>query len=445
MTTTHTAPQVLIVGGGIGGIGAALMLGRRGIRVHLLEREPAFAEGGFGLQLGPNITRMLRDEGVLEDIAPNAVFPRRLVFRNAVSGEELNHLDCEDMERRYGSRYLVMHRGDLLEGLVRAALATGNVTLENDRKVVRVEDRADGVAAITEDGSRYEAQIVLGADGMHSRMRRLFVDDALQPTGFVAYRGTIPIDAVDPDLDLESVTVWMGPGLHLVQYPLRDAKEFNQVAVFESPAHARGELDWGKPEELLERFSSETGLHPSVVRAPRELGMARGWPMVDRDPLDTYVQGRVALLGDAAHATLQYLAQGAGQSLLDGASLAAHLAPLADSETWTPAQVQAALGAYDEERVAAASRVQTASRAWGEMWHVRSAGAVMVRDHAWRSHDRFDYDIVDWLYGPVRTEGIVAAADGSATSPGSAAAPSAEATPVVRPRDLHPTPVTTRK
>ncbi|WOQ17907.1 FAD-dependent monooxygenase [Raineyella sp. W15-4] len=414
-----TKSQVLISGGGIGGVGAALMLGRRGISVTLLERESAFAEGGYGLQLGPNITRMLREEGVVEEIARQAVFPKRLVFRSGVTGEELNWLDCDDLERRYGSRYLVMHRGDLLDALVRAARATGNVTLLHDKKVVGFEDTGSGVVVRTEDGGTYQGQVFVGADGARSRVRRHFVDDQLQPTGYVAYRGTIPISAVDPRLDLESVTVWFGPGLHLVQYPLRDSTEFNQVAVFRSPAYARGETTWGTSEELLARFGPDAGLHPSVVRAPRELGMARGWPMADRPPLDTYVYGRVALLGDAAHATLQYLAQGAGQSLLDGAALAARLASLADAEVWTDEQVDAALASYDKERQPLGSRVQATSRWWGEIWHVDTAGAVLVRDEAFRKIDRYDYHYVDWLFGPVVDGGAQIAVSDAAHDVGS--------------------------
>ena len=396
--------QVIIAGGGIGGVGAALMLGRRGVSVTVLEREPELAEGGYGLQLGPNVTRTLREEGVFDAVAQHAVFPKRLVFRSALTGEVLNWLDCDDMERRYGSRYLVMHRGDLLEALVRAAVATGNVQLHTSSTVAGFEDTGDGVVVTTTDGRTFAGAVLIGAEGAHSAIRKAFVDDAVRPTGYCAYRGTIPIQAVDPELDLEAVTVWFGPGLHLVQYPLRDSQEFNQVAVFHSPAYERGEGRWGTPEELLERFSTAEGLHPSVVRAPRELGMSRGWPMGDRAPLDTYVKGRVALLGDAAHATLQYLAQGAGQSLLDGASLARALAPLASSAAWSSDDVDAALSVYDAERVPQASRVQETSRWWGEMWHVSEPGAVMIRDEAFRLVDRDDHKYVDWLYGPVRED-----------------------------------------
>ncbi|WP_211340892.1 FAD-dependent monooxygenase [Xylanimonas allomyrinae] len=276
MTTT----QVIITGGGIGGAGAALMLGRRGISVTLLEREPEFAEGGFGLQLGPNIIRMLSEEGVLDAVAPRAVFPNRIVFRSALTGEELNWLDCDDMERRYGSRYAVLHRGDLLAALVQAAEATGNVTLHTSTKLVDFTEDVDGVTVTTEDGRTFTGQVLVGADGVHSRVRKAFVEDDTRPTGYSAYRGTIPVEAADPQLDLDAVTVWFGPGLHMVQYALRDSTELNQVAVFHSPAYERGEETWGTPAELLERFSADNGLHPSVVRAPASSAWhaAGRWP-----------------------------------------------------------------------------------------------------------------------------------------------------------------------
>ena len=409
-----TDTQVLITGGGIGGIGAALMLGRRGIRVTVLEREPELTEGGFGLQLGPNITRMLRSEGVFDRIAPLMVFPKRLAFRNAITGQFLNYLDCDDMERRYGSRYAVMHRNDLLQALATGARETGNVTILNSAKVVDFADHGDHVSVETDTGVRLTGQVLLAADGIHSLVRRRWVGDEVVPTGYVAYRGALPEDRVSPDFDFSDLTLWMGPGLHFIQYGLRDGHELNQVAVFRSPAYARGEQDWGGTEELFERFA---GTYSPVFEGMQGLSMVRGWPMVDREPLDSYARGRVALLGDAAHATLQYLAQGAGQSLLDGSSLARHLSALSDSDVWADDAVAAAFAAYEADRIEQASRVQRTSRFWGEMWHVDTTGAVMLRDHLFSTVDRYDYSLIDWLYGPV-AEDEDGAAGRSATQDG---------------------------
>ncbi|GAA4165309.1 3-hydroxybenzoate 6-hydroxylase [Gryllotalpicola daejeonensis] len=396
-----TDTQVVITGGGIGGIGAALMLGRRGISVTVLERDPELTEGGFGLQLGPNITRMLKREGVFDEIAPLMVFPKRLAFRNATTGAFLNYLDCDDFERRYGSRYAVMHRNDLLQALARGARATGNVTIINSAKVTEFADHGDHVSVRTDAGAEVTGQVLLAADGIHSLVRRTWHGDAVVPTGYVAYRGTLPEDRLTGEFDFNDLTLWMGPGLHFIQYGLRDGHELNQVAVFRSPAYERGEEDWGGVDELSERFQ---GLFPPVEEGVKGLSMVRGWPMVDREPLETYVRGRVALLGDAAHATLQYLAQGAGQSLLDGSSLATNLAALGDGP-WSDDEVARAFAAYDAERVPQASRVQATSRFWGEMWHVDTVGAVMLRDHLFATIDRYDYKLYDWLYGPALEEG----------------------------------------
>jgi salicylate hydroxylase len=400
-----TDTQVLISGGGIGGIGAALMLGRRGVKVTVLERDPELTEGGFGLQLGPNITRVLKREGVFDSVQHLMVFPKRLTFRNAVSGEFLNYLDCDDMERRYGSRYAVMHRNDLLQALAIGARATGNVTIVNNAKVVDFADHGDHVSVtysdqVTDARAELTGQVLLAADGIHSLVRRRWVGDAVVPTGYVAYRGTLPEDRVSPDFDFNDLTLWMGPGLHFIQYGLRDGHELNQVAVFRSPAYERGDEEWGGTDELFERFEGTFG---PVHAGMQGLSMVRGWPMADREPLESYTRGRIALLGDAAHATLQYLAQGAGQSLLDGSSLATHLAEAATAGTdaWPEASVATAWARYEADRVEQASRVQRTSRFWGEMWHVDTIGAVMLRDHLFSTIDRYDYSLIDWLYGPV--------------------------------------------
>ena len=267
-------------------------------------------------------------------------------------------------------------------------------------KVVDFADKGVAGSVTTEDGFVYQGQVLLAADGVHSVVRRRFVGDDPQPTGFTAYRGTIPIEQVDPTVSLDEVVCWMGPGLHLVQYPLRNRTEYNQVAVFRSPGYVRGDVNWGGPEEMLDAFAP---MYPFVANAPKALGMARGWPMADRRPLSSWTRGRVALLGDAAHATLQYLAQGAGQSLLDGASLTEHLVPLGNGR-WSTEDISKAWAGYEADRVELGGRVQTTSRSWGEIWHQDTTGGVLLRDHTFANHNPYDYRLIDWLYGPVITE-----------------------------------------
>lgn len=390
--------QVIIVGGGIGGLNAALMLARRGVRVRVLERAPEFAEVGAGLQLAPNVTRLLDEVGVLEQILPLSVRPRRLVFRNARSGEELTHLDLADLHRRYGGPYLVLHRSDLLDALLAAASAEPGITLHTDHLVTGVDDRGDSVLVRCANGAEFSGELVVGADGLHSTLRRELVDDEPVCSGYVAYRGAVPVDNVDRRASLDDVVVWMGPGLHLVQYPVRAGTLYNQVAVFRSQEYLDGKPDWGTPEELDRTYSD---MCEAVRVAIPALQRTNRWPMYDREPVPSWTKGRRTLLGDAAHPMLQYLAQGAGQALLDGAALADVLPALGDSP-WLDTALAGALRAYESARVAFAGQVQSTARVWGDIWHVDTHVSMLLRDEVFRSRDIHDYHLVDWLYGPVR-------------------------------------------
>jgi 3-hydroxybenzoate 6-monooxygenase len=417
--------QVIITGGGIGGLGAALMLARKGVRVTVLEQAPEFAEVGAGLQLAPNITRMLDEVGVLEKILPLSVQPKRLVFMNAVTGEMLTSLDLLDARKRYGAPYIVLHRSDLLDALREAAEAEPNVVLRTDHRVESVQDKGDSVVVTCANGSELTGQLVVGADGLHSVVRKELVQDEPVPSGYVAYRGAVPIEDVDRRMDMDDVVVWMGPGLHLVQYPVRAGKLYNQVAVFRSQEYLEGKEDWGTPEELDRTYA---GMCEPVRVAIPSLGRIKRWPMADREPLGTWTKGRITLLGDAAHAMLQYLAQGAGQSLLDGSSISTALSTLGDG-AWASEDVDRALGQYEFERVEAAGHVQSTARVWGDIWHVDSHVPMILRDEAFRRRDTYDYHLVDWLYGPV-LEGADGAADaGQAAPAGAPADPTSAPTP----------------
>lgn len=391
------ADQVIVAGGGIGGLGAAIMLAQAGVQVRVLERAPEFKEVGAGLQLAPNITRMLDEVGVLEKILPSSVLPKRIVFRNARTAEELTYLDLEDAERRYGGPYIVLHRSDLLDALREACEAHPNVTLHTDSEVVGVEDRGDVVVVRCANGTEHTGQLLVGADGVRSVVRKLLVDDQPVPSGYVAYRGTVPIEQVQDIAAMDDVVVWMGGGMHLVQYPVRAGHLYNQVAVFRSKEYQEGKDDWGTPEELDATYSQQCG--PVVASIP-SLGRHARWPMADLEPIETWTKGRVTLLGDAAHAMLQYLAQGAGQSLLDGASLARLLGGLGQG-VWDGERLAEALRTYEAERVAASARVQRSARIWGDIWHVDTPVAELLRDEVFRDRDVHDYHLVDWLYGPV--------------------------------------------
>jgi 3-hydroxybenzoate 6-monooxygenase len=389
MTGRGRLPQTLIVGGGIGGLSAALCLARRGGAVSVLERSKSFAEVGAGIQLAPNATRILGRLGVLEMILPLAVLPRRLVLADAIDSRELTSLDLTDFPARYGAPYLVMHRNDLLSALLDACVRSG-VGLHTDANVIELKDTGASTVATCADGREFSAEIAIGADGLHSRTRQHFTDDEPVNSGFVAYRGAIGMEHVERHADLRDVVAWIGPDLHLVQYPLRSGRMYNQVAVFRSQAYLRGEDDWGTPAELAAAFA---GCSEHVRESLKRLSIDNRWPMIDRLPMPDWARGRLALLGDAAHPMLQYLAQGACQALEDSDTLAAELA--AAGAAGRP--FSEGLASYAATRAPRAMRVQRAARTWGEIWHVHGV-AKLIRDELLLDRDVADHKHVAWLY-----------------------------------------------
>src|ERR1700733_14696462 len=383
-------PDTLIVGGGLGGLSAALCIARQGGTVNVLERSKSFAEVGAGIQLAPNATRILQRLGVLKAILPLAVRPRRLVLGDAVQSRELTSLDLTDFPARYGAPYLVLHRNDLLTALVDACARSG-VRLCTDVNVVELTDTGPAAVAVCADGREFSAEIAIGADGLHSRLRGYFSDDQPINSGFGAYRGAIPMDQVERHADLRDVVAWIGPGLHLVQYPLRSGQMYNQVAVFRSQAYLRGEAGWGTRAELRAALA---GCSEHVRESLKRLSIASRWPMLDRLPMANWARGRVALLGDAAHPMLQYLAQGACQAIEDADALAAELA--AAGEAGLP--VSNGLAGYAARRAPRAIRVQRTARTWGDIWHVDGV-AKLLRDELLLDRDVADHKHVKWLYG----------------------------------------------
>ncbi|GAB2853445.1 3-hydroxybenzoate 6-hydroxylase [Actinocorallia aurea] len=382
-----TDVDVVVVGGGIGGLASAYALSKTGKSVRVLERSAEFAEVGAGLQMAPNAARILKEWGLLGKVLDKGVAPRRLLFKDAVDGSVLTRLDLDEkFVERYGAPYVVIHRSDLLDILADACREAG-VELVPGSKVESVDNTAEGVV-VRAGRTEHTAGLAVGADGLHSRLRARLSDDEPVCSGYVAYRGAFPIADLGREVEeeaLHEVVVYLGPGCHLVQYALRGGEMFNTVAVFESPAWKRGEEEWGGPEELDEAFAEccdevKTGL--------KSLGRVRRWPMYDRLPIPTWIDGNIVLTGDAAHPMLQYLAQGACQAVEDAFSLSGHLAEAEPAE---------ALEAYQAERTARTARVQTTARLWGDIWHVDGVGRVL-RNELFRRRDLDDPVYVDWLY-----------------------------------------------
>ncbi|MFD5653572.1 FAD-dependent oxidoreductase [Streptomyces sp. NPDC127039] len=392
---TPGTPDVLVVGGGIGGLGTAFALTRQGLRVRVLERAKEFGEVGAGIQLAPNCTRILDEYGLLDEAKSLGVLPRNMVMRDALDARELTRLDLRDLERHYGFPYLVIHRSDLHGIFLRACRAAG-VELLTDRTVTAYEHTGAGARVRLADGRTEEAPLVVAADGLHSVARRQLVGDDVVSSDYVAYRAAVPIERVrDHGVAEDDVTVYVGPRCHFVQYALRGGDMFNQVAVFRSPKAVAGREDWGTPDELDAAFDATCD---TVRKGIPLMWRDRWWQMLDRDPIETLVHGRIALLGDAAHPPLQYLAQGAIMAIEDGWVLARHLARRGAGTAGGP-DWDAALTAYEAVRVEHCRRVQSTARAWGELWHLE--GEERLRRNAiMRERDAYDYGFTDWVYGP---------------------------------------------
>lgn len=389
MTNEKDVP-FLIVGGGIGGLATALGVAKTGRSVQVLESAPEFAEIGAGIQLAPNATAVLDQLGVLDAISEYAVFPKRLVLMDAVSGKELSALDLGDSFReRYGYPYIVLHRSDLHKTLLDACIADDRITLLNNKTVKTAENLGDKAQVACTDGTTYLADAVIGADGLWSNTRQLFSQDKAICSQYVAYRGAIPMSEITPSADLDDVIMWIGPNLHLVQYPVRRKELYNQVVVFKSFRYKEDSDDWGTPEELDEHFGR---CCEPVRHAVTFIQRQRRWPMYDREPIDNWTSGRITLLGDSAHPMLQYLAQGGCQALEDAACLTKQLS-LHGNDT------EKAFLAYQEDRIPRTAKVQRSARLWGEFLHTEDEMATFLRNMMLTQRGPQDFEPSDWLYG----------------------------------------------
>lgn len=398
--------KIIISGGGIGGAAGALALALRGADVTLYERAAEFKEVGAGLQIGPHGWRMLESWGLLDQIVVTGYLPEDMQFRDAVNRETILTMRFdEEFQQHYGGRYLVIHRSDLLNILVTNAEAAGaklhNGVLVTDSRTVDGGIEVDIESSINkgEDNKTLLVDAFLAFDGIHSVMRKKLVDDAPVASSYVAYRGTSKL-AEDAEMkDLKSVIGYIGPHVHFIQYPLRGGELLNQVAVFESQRYLDGRTagdipeDWGNPEELDRAYNH---CDPFIQDRLDTLWRNNWWQMSDREPLENWRIGRMLLLGDAAHAPLQYLASGAVMAMEDAEAVALFAADAARAGNLDWEEV---LAEVEAERRLRCSRIQTVGRFWGELWHVEGT-ARLIRNEVFRQADRNGWFIyADWLWG----------------------------------------------
>ncbi|MDG2285050.1 MAG: 3-hydroxybenzoate 6-monooxygenase [Alphaproteobacteria bacterium] len=393
-----TSEPILIAGGGIGGMAAALALGQKGYRVRLLEQASKFGEAGAGIQLGPNVFKMFKILGLTDAISELAVYPDALIMRDGPSGEEITRIPVNTPAVRaaFEFPYAVIYRPDLHRILVDACRAIPEIDLQLGTNVTNHRQTSGGVIVTTEDREEHHGAGLLGADGLWSRVRESIVGDGKpRVSGHIAYRAVLPINEVPEHLRGNAVTLWAGPKTHLVQYPLHRGEIMNIVAVFHSDRYEEGWNVFGETEELNQRFS---GQHPDVLELLSRIESWRMWVLCDREPVKTWSDGRIGLIGDAAHPMLQYLAQGACMAIEDAVCLATRLERRSDD--WPQALLD-----YQADRYLRTARVQLTARFYGDVYHAAGPTAEL-RDMMLKARTPEQGQAgVAWLYGGVDDSG----------------------------------------
>ncbi|MEH6525546.1 MAG: 3-hydroxybenzoate 6-monooxygenase [Sneathiella sp.] len=381
----------IIAGGGIGGLATALGLAQKGINSIVLERASRFGEIGAGIQLGPNAFHAFDYLGIGDQARSQAVYIDKLRLMDAVSAEEITHIPLgEDFRAFFGNPYAVVHRADLHMVLLKACEESELVQLRTAQNVQSYENISDHVRVSIEGEHDVEGDFLIAADGLWSKIRGQLVGDGNPVvSGHTTYRSVIPFDHMPEDLRWNAATLWAGPKCHIVHYPLTGWKYFNLVVTYHNDAP---DPVAGKPvakEEVRQGFEH---IHPKARQIIEHGDDWKLWVLCDREPIDQWRDGNVALLGDAAHPMLQYFAQGACMALED----AVCLAHMMDNNATT----SEALAAYEAQRVARTARVQISSRLIGEYIYHPDGAKAKVRDQvlqSWRPEEY--YQRLDWIYG----------------------------------------------
>ena len=356
----------LIAGGGIAGLAASLGLSRIGRPSRVFEQAAEFSEVGAGLQMSPNAVRALRWLGAWDAVEPHCVIPTEIHVRDGYSDRLLRRIRLgKAFEQRFAAPYRVLHRADLLGGLLATARTRSEVELCLSSPVLAAESTTGGAQAIFAD-SRAQGAAVIGADGIRSVLRRQMAGDG-DPVyrGHTIFRALIPLHDVPPGIVADCVTLWLYPGGHVVHYAVSNWRQFNIVATLDSPWQSSGWSEPGTPDELRGGFEFAAPALADVLAAPKTW---LKWAGADLPPIDAWTQGRIALIGDAAHASLPYLAQGAAMALEDACMLAVELG--------TRSPLPAALARYAARRRPRTTRIQMASRRLASAYHAHGVRRI---------------------------------------------------------------------
>ncbi|MCO5087299.1 MAG: 3-hydroxybenzoate 6-monooxygenase [Methylobacteriaceae bacterium] len=382
--------RIIVVGGGIGGLAASLALVRQGFEVTVLEQAPEIGEIGAGIQLGPNAFSAFDALGVGEKARGRAVYVDEMIMHDAIDGELVGRIPTgEAFRKRFNNPYAVIHRVDIHSSLLEGAQETGRIEFKTSTRIERIEQDDNGVTAFDQNGVAHRGLALIAADGGKSVVRAQYVNDPPRITGHVVYRAVIDKADFPKDLQWNAASLWAGPKCHLVHYPLRGGEQYNVVVTF----HSRKAEEWGvtdgSKEEVQSYFQDVCPKARQLIDLPKSW---RRWATADKEPIETWTFGRVTLLGDSAHPTTQYMAQGACMALEDAVTLGEALRVNQND-------IPKALQLYQACRTTRTARIVLSGREMGRIYH--AAGVERkIRNSLWKDRpvERF-YDAVEWLYG----------------------------------------------
>ncbi|HLH92468.1 MAG TPA: FAD-dependent monooxygenase [Xanthobacteraceae bacterium] len=388
------ARPILVAGGGLGGLSAALALGRKGFPVRVLEQAAKFAPIGYGIQLGPNVFPMFARLGITDAVMREATIPKSILMLDALSGEEVTHIPTGPAFRnRFTHPYIIIHREDIHRVLIEACAALPNVTMEGGAAVAGFTEDAEGVEAALEDGRRVAGAALIGADGLRSAVRASCVTEGDPiPIGYVAHRTIVPMNELPAHISYrEESVLWGGPGFHIVHYPLRHGTLFNLVAVFRTATFAERLDPAAYTAEVRKTYRDA---HPVLKTLTDMMDLGRRWIIADRDPIRHWGRGRVTLVGDAAHPVLQSFAQGACMAIEDGVVLGEMVGQ-------SGGDLAAAFARYTKARLLRTARLALESRAIWSFYHAEGIARDVRNDMCARWGDDDLFRCLAWLYDGV--------------------------------------------
>lgn len=390
---TKSSAPIIVVGGGIGGTSAALALAHKGFEVLLLEQAPELREAGVGIQMPPNAFKMFDRLGVLDAMLKKAALPNSLVFMDAMDGNRILRIPIdEQFIGRFGHPYAVMHRGDLLAVLADACRAEPLISIETSARVVGFQEKEDSVRLDIEDGRAFLGTAVIGCDGLWSTLRKAVIGDMSPRTErYIIFRGVVPTEEM-PELEVgDAVVMWGGPLCNFSHYPVRGGSHYALGASTRATVGTDAEYAELTAEEGAKQLLAAFGpVCEPVTRLLGKIDLTRMWKLYDREPESNWTRGRITLLGDAAHPTFNYMAQGACMALEDSVYLAEVIASARD--------LPAAFAAYQEGRHVRTARVQLTSRFYGELYHAKGVSARLRNETLGKLGVAQLHDHLAWLY-----------------------------------------------